>query len=235
LIAAWAACRCPLAPVLGTGCPVRRAGPSAEWLVSRGVCRRPNPILKRFPLHRRHASSARGDRCRDLSLTGQGRPFYLSYSAGNDPLILNVRYLEYEMIPPEGAVPDIAYKDHNVPKVSTLTTCHTLNCVAMMADQKTKASWSPGKEEVMAMSMVNISTTARELEVHPNTVRNWIKHGLIAATRLPSGIHRVPRTELERLKKEFHVPRSFPDDVMRPAPRKQLDQTDQMVSTHPSF
>jgi excisionase family DNA binding protein len=47
---------------------------------------------------------------------------------------------------------------------------------------------------------LNVRETARRLEVHENTVRNWEERGLIRAVRLPgSGYRRFDLTEVERL------------------------------------
>jgi excisionase family DNA binding protein len=48
---------------------------------------------------------------------------------------------------------------------------------------------------------ISAKEIAEVLGVSRNTVLRWIRLGLVEATRLPGGTYRVPRTELERLKK----------------------------------
>src|SRR5215470_17864537 len=45
--------------------------------------------------------------------------------------------------------------------------------------------------------MLRVHVAARELGLHPFTVRRWIKQGKIAAVRIGPEM-RVPRTEIER-------------------------------------
>jgi len=45
---------------------------------------------------------------------------------------------------------------------------------------------------------------AERLGVHENTIRNWRKQGVITgALRLPSGIHRYNRGEIDRMRREM--------------------------------
>jgi transposase len=50
---------------------------------------------------------------------------------------------------------------------------------------------------------MGIRAAARELGVHENTIRNWINRGLLLASALPTGIRRVPRSEVERMRREM--------------------------------
>ena len=52
--------------------------------------------------------------------------------------------------------------------------------------------------------LINVRTTARELGVHENTIRNWEKSGLLRGVKLPgSGFRRFPREEVERMRREL--------------------------------
>ena len=51
---------------------------------------------------------------------------------------------------------------------------------------------------------LNVRETARRLDVHENTVRNWEQRGLIRAVKLPgSGYRRFDLAEVERLRTEM--------------------------------
>ena len=47
--------------------------------------------------------------------------------------------------------------------------------------------------------LLSIRNAARRLDVHPDTVRRWIRQGLIAGVRLPTGRLRVEEAELNRI------------------------------------
>lgn len=47
--------------------------------------------------------------------------------------------------------------------------------------------------------MVSTGVVARRLGVTVNTVKNWIRKGILQGIRLPSGHYRIPLSELERL------------------------------------
>ncbi|WP_333871632.1 IS607 family transposase, partial [Desulforamulus putei] len=49
------------------------------------------------------------------------------------------------------------------------------------------------------MELLTISKAAKKLGVHPNSLRNWEKQGLIKPVRLPGGQHRYSMDELNRL------------------------------------
>ncbi len=81
---------------------------------------------------------------------------------------------------------------------------------------------------------VPIRQAALRLGVHENTVRNWVDRDIIASHRLPSGVRRIPASEIERLEHEmFAVPTSLAPEVVRRAP-KQLDGDDVVVTKYPS-
>lgn len=45
---------------------------------------------------------------------------------------------------------------------------------------------------------LTVLDVARELDVHPNTVRAWVRLRYIAAVTLPGGSMRISREELDR-------------------------------------
>ncbi|BCV22757.1 hypothetical protein hamaS1_28260 [Moorella sp. Hama-1] len=49
------------------------------------------------------------------------------------------------------------------------------------------------------MELLTISKAAKKLGVHPNSLRNWEKQGLIKPVRLPGGQRRYSMDELNRL------------------------------------
>jgi excisionase family DNA binding protein len=51
---------------------------------------------------------------------------------------------------------------------------------------------------------VQVRRAARELGVHENTLRRWEEAGLIRAVRLPSGVRRFRRDDVERLRREIY-------------------------------
>ncbi len=51
---------------------------------------------------------------------------------------------------------------------------------------------------------LNVRQTARRLDVHENTVRNWEERGLLRAVKLPgSGYRRFDVAEVERLRAQM--------------------------------
>ncbi len=48
-------------------------------------------------------------------------------------------------------------------------------------------------------TFITIRDAARRLDVHENTVRRYVDRGLIGAVRLPSGVRRVQRADVEAL------------------------------------
>jgi transposase-like protein len=51
---------------------------------------------------------------------------------------------------------------------------------------------------------LNVRQTARRLDVHENTVRNWEERGLLRAIKLPgSGYRRFDVAEVERLRAQM--------------------------------
>jgi excisionase family DNA binding protein len=67
---------------------------------------------------------------------------------------------------------------------------------------------------------ITIKEAAERLDVHENTVRNWIDRQILDSYRLPSGHRRLPLAEVERVEEEvFGAPTSFADVETTKAPR----------------
>lgn len=47
--------------------------------------------------------------------------------------------------------------------------------------------------------LLTTGEVAAELSVDPDTVRRWVKDGLLAAVVLPSGVLRFKRSEVDRI------------------------------------
>lgn len=56
---------------------------------------------------------------------------------------------------------------------------------------------------------LTIRDSARALGVHENTIRNWINKGLLNAQRLPSGVRRVPRSEVLKMVESISAPQAI--------------------------
>lgn len=48
-------------------------------------------------------------------------------------------------------------------------------------------------------TLLTIPYVARQLAVHPSTVRNWIETQRIRSIRTPGGHYRIPASELARI------------------------------------
>lgn len=53
------------------------------------------------------------------------------------------------------------------------------------------------------MALVGVRQAAEELGVHENTLRRWEKKGLIKAVKLPTGVRRFRKEDVERLRHEM--------------------------------
>ncbi len=51
--------------------------------------------------------------------------------------------------------------------------------------------------------LISITDAARQVGVHPNTLRNWANRGLVEAVRLPSGHRRFTIAEIHRIREEM--------------------------------
>lgn len=59
---------------------------------------------------------------------------------------------------------------------------------------------------------ISIKETAERLNMHENTVRNWVDRQLLAAYRTPTGRRKVLLSEVERLQREMYgAPRQPPE------------------------
>ncbi len=61
----------------------------------------------------------------------------------------------------------------------------------------------------MSQELMQVRAAARHLGVHENTVRRWEEAGLIRAIRLPSGIRRFRREDIEQLKATMYEHAGF--------------------------
>jgi len=75
------------------------------------------------------------------------------------------------------------------------------------------------------MELLTISKAAKKLGVHPNSLRNWEKQGLIKPVRLPSGQRRYSMDELNRLLQSGQLDAGQKDVVLyaRVSTKKQAD------------
>lgn len=53
------------------------------------------------------------------------------------------------------------------------------------------------------MKLLSTAEAARELGVHPNTLRGWVDRGLVPAVRLPSGHRRFLPEQIEKIKHDM--------------------------------
>jgi excisionase family DNA binding protein len=51
--------------------------------------------------------------------------------------------------------------------------------------------------------LMQVREAARALGVHENTVRRWEERGLVTAVRLPSGVRRFRREDIEALREQM--------------------------------
>jgi excisionase family DNA binding protein len=52
--------------------------------------------------------------------------------------------------------------------------------------------------------LVGVREAASALGVHENTLRRWEQKGLIRAVKLPTGVRRFLREDIERLRKDMY-------------------------------
>lgn len=77
---------------------------------------------------------------------------------------------------------------------------------------------------------LSVRETARRLDVHENTVRNWEDRGLLRAVRLPgSGYRRFDLAEVERLRTEMltELAPAVEGPVIRPKGAKRIVHGDE--------
>ncbi|QSZ28053.1 IS607 family transposase [Aceticella autotrophica] len=75
------------------------------------------------------------------------------------------------------------------------------------------------------MELLTISKAAKKIGVHPNSLRNWEKQGLIKPVRLPSGQRRYSIDELNKLLQSGQINTGQEDVVLyaRVSTKKQAD------------
>ena len=68
------------------------------------------------------------------------------------------------------------------------------------ARARAEAALSEADREIARCSvMLTAGTVAKKLNVHVETVRSWIRKGLVPSVRLPNGYYRVTGATLDRL------------------------------------
>lgn len=68
------------------------------------------------------------------------------------------------------------------------------------------------------MALLGVRKAAEELGVHENTLRRWEEKGLIHAVKLPTGVRRFRREDVERLRDEMW------DDIAQASPTVASDR-----------
>jgi excisionase family DNA binding protein len=88
---------------------------------------------------------------------------------------------------------------------------------------------SPAGGNLMTQELMQVRAAARHLGVHENTVRRWEEAGLIRAIRLPSGVRRFRRDDIERIRTSMYEDAGF-----EPAARAaEADATHEAESSAP--
>jgi len=57
----------------------------------------------------------------------------------------------------------------------------------------------------MAQRYVSLPTAAKELGVHPHTLRRWVSQGKVQAIELPSGYRRFTIEQLDKIKMDLGI------------------------------
>lgn len=96
--------------------------------------------------------------------------------------------------------PDRVTRGYYVPKAHKVVT-KSVACAHPLGS----SSSDPTEEIVMTTSeFMNVRDTAKALDVHENTIRNWEKNGVLHGIKLPgSGFRRFARSEVERMRAEM--------------------------------
>lgn len=55
------------------------------------------------------------------------------------------------------------------------------------------------------MKMISIREAAERLQVHENTVRNWIDRGILDAVKLPTGRRRLLLAAVEQMERQLYA------------------------------
>jgi DNA-binding transcriptional MerR regulator len=57
------------------------------------------------------------------------------------------------------------------------------------------------------MKLYRVGEVAQMFDVHPNTIRKWVKTGILRSIKLPSsGYNRFTGEEINRLRREMELP-----------------------------
>jgi excisionase family DNA binding protein len=57
------------------------------------------------------------------------------------------------------------------------------------------------------MKLYRVGEVAQMFDVHPNTIRKWVKTGILRSIKLPgSGYNRFTREEIDHLRREMKLP-----------------------------
>jgi DNA-binding transcriptional MerR regulator len=57
------------------------------------------------------------------------------------------------------------------------------------------------------MKLYRVGEVAEMFDVHPNTIRKWVKVGILQSVKLPiSGYNRFTVEEINRLRREMNLP-----------------------------
>ncbi|MBK5227024.1 MAG: hypothetical protein JJE05_00755 [Actinobacteria bacterium] len=72
----------------------------------------------------------------------------------------------------------------------------------------------------------SVGFAAEQFQVSTGTVRNWIAKGYVKAVSLPSGVRRIPETEIVRLVTEMF---SLPKPVELGAPEIEVEIDDRPI------
>jgi len=54
------------------------------------------------------------------------------------------------------------------------------------------------------MKPLGVRESAQRLQVHENTLRRWVKMGIVRAIQLPTGVHRFDPEEVERVRSAMY-------------------------------
>lgn len=54
--------------------------------------------------------------------------------------------------------------------------------------------------------LLQVKAAAKQLGIHPNTLRRWEQAGLVTAVHLPSGVRRFPSDEIESVRARMYDP-----------------------------
>lgn len=84
--------------------------------------------------------------------------------------------------------------------------------------------------------LMSVRSAAEAIGVHENTMRNWTNSGLVHAVRLPTGVRRIPRSEVERIQREmFSAPPVFDQEPYEGPPVQVAETCESEVVSYPRF